>query len=118
MNLKSTSLALVLGIVVCFLSCKKEDTSPNPANSNQKFKFISLDADTLSIKVNGTVNLTANAQGNGLTYTWNYSGGSLIGSGRKVIFTVCHAGKFTVSCDVKDNSNNTDSKQVSIQVHE
>jgi hypothetical protein len=107
------SLAIILALAA--LSCsKKTDNS----GSSVPLVFSTLNVSDTTMAVNGIVTLTANASGDGLSYHWTASYGSFIGSGASVKWTVCHADKFTVTCEVKDGGGNTSSKTVTIYVHE
>lgn len=102
---------LIIGFILIMISCKKSEV---PTNSGTQFKFISLIAKDTIIKINGITSITANAQGDGLTYQWTANYGTFIGSGSTVQWTVCHADKFIITCKVKDQNNNSDTKNVTI----
>ena len=107
-----TSFCLIT--LVIFAACSKSETPSDPgAGSN--FKFSSLVAADTVIKVNDITSITASAVGDGLSYKWTPSYGTIIGSGAKVQWTVCHQAAFVITCTVTDQNNNTDSKQVVVK---
>lgn len=100
-------------LVVLFAACSKsEDTQP-PAGSN--FKYNSLMAADSVIQVNGVTTVTANATGDGLSYKWTATYGTFIGSGSQVQWTVCHQSNFTITCQVTDKYNHSESKSVIVK---
>jgi hypothetical protein len=96
-------------------SCGKASVEPGNSNSTE-FKFVSLVAQDTVLPINGITTVAASATGSGLTYKWTASYGSFIGSGSSVKWTVCHADKFTITCEVKDDKGNTASKEIAINV--
>ena len=105
--------ALIAGLAL--LSCSKSKT--DPINNGTEFKFVSLVPNDTVLPVNGLTTIKASATGTGLTFHWTASYGTFIGSGATVQWTVCHADKFTITCQVTDNSGNADTKEVKINVH-
>ena len=112
--MKKTIYLVTILITVFIISCSK--STPAPENSIP-LKFTSLVPQDTVLPVNGITNITANATGSGLNYQWTASYGSFIGSGSTVKWSVCHADKFTITCQVKDDNGHSDSKTVSINVH-
>jgi len=110
--MKNILLILGLGILVTFMACKKSSTTPPDGLTT--LKFTSLVAKDTLIKVNDVTTITANATGEGLTYTWTADFGTFIGSGNTVQWTVCHSDKFTITCKVTDKNNLADTKHVVI----
>jgi len=107
-----TSFCLIT--LVIFAACSKSETPSDPgAGSN--FKFSSLVATDTVIKVNDITSITANAVGDGLSYKWTPSYGTIIGSGAKVQWTVCHQDKFTITCEVTDQYNHSEIKTVIVR---
>jgi large repetitive protein len=81
------------------------------------FVFKSLSADPNRIPANDVSHVTATALGHGLTYNWRVDPpASLLGSGHRIVFTICHADVFTVFCDITDDQGNTQTKSVTITV--
>ncbi len=99
-------------LLFIFACSKSSSTTPSGTST---LKFESLSANDTVIKVNAITTVNAKASGEGLTYTWTASYGTFIGSGAKVQWTVCHSDRFTITCVVKDNNNNSDSKTISIK---
>ncbi len=112
--MKKTLLVLSLIFSVIFYSCSKKETE-SPTANNLQFKSLAA-ADTV-IKVNDITTITADAIGDGLSYKWNASYGTIIGSGPQVQWTVCHQDKFTITCQVTDQNNHSDTRQVVIRSH-
>lgn len=55
--------------------------------------------------------------GDNCTYSWkSFPQGTIVGSGPKVLFTICHADLFEVSCMVTDNNGNSVTQSVFINV--
>jgi hypothetical protein len=102
-------------ILVALAACKKSSTTPD--NNSGAFKFTSLVSNDTVIKVNEVANLTANATGEGLTFTWTCDFGTFIGSGNAVQWTVCHADNFTINCAVTDKNGNSATKSIVIRTH-
>lgn len=113
--MKKYTLILVLVSAVLAFSCSKKSDS---SGSSVPLVFSSLVASDTTMAVNGLITFTANATGDGISYHWTASYGSFIGSGSSVKWTVCHADKFTVTCEIKDAGGNTSSKTATIYVHE
>ncbi|MFH0866487.1 MAG: PKD domain-containing protein [Bacteroidota bacterium] len=102
-------------IVIVFGACKKEDAINPPDDNGLPLDFVSLVAQDTIIDINGYTNIKATATGDGLYYTWSFLAGAIIGSGSDVQYTVCHAGKFKVTCEVADANSNKLTKDVYIQ---
>lgn len=109
--MKNSIVVLFLLSIALFSACSKEDTTPTGNNLN----FISLTATDTLIKVNGLTTITANAAGDGLTYNWSANYGTFVGSGQQVQWTVCHKDKFTITCEIKDQNNQSQKKQIVIR---
>lgn len=108
---------LGLGVLVIIAACSKS-SDPAPENPGVTFKFSSLIVQDTVIKVNDVTTITANATGDGITYTWTADFGTFIGSGNTVQWTVCHADKFTISCKVTDKNNNSETKNVVVRTQD
>ena len=93
---------------------KKSDSSV----SNTPLVFSNLSASDTTMVVNGLITLNAAASGDGLSFHWTASYGSFVGSGSSVKWTVCHADKFLITCEVKDLNGNSASRQCTIHVHD
>ena len=107
-------LPLALLLILAFSSCKKE--SNTPAGTGKDLVFTDLKAEKDTITLQEVTKVTATATGEGLTYSWKCDNelGILDGSGSEVLFTICHAGTFKVTCEVKDSNNHQASKDVFI----
>ncbi len=103
-------------IVIIMFACKKEKTE-EPVTI--QLNFTSLVADNDTILPGTTTNITANATGEGLVYTWTSTGGgNIIGSGTKISYatTPCMYGNYEVQCEVKDKAGSSQSKAITIRV--
>lgn len=81
------------------------------------FLYKSLTADPDRIPANDATTISATALGNGLSYTWKCDPpATLLGSGNRITFTICHADVFTVTCEITDEKGNSQSKSVTITV--
>lgn len=107
-------------LVLIFSSCSKKSATPD--NSTGAFNFVSLVASDSVISINAATTLTANATGQGLTYTWTCDFGTFIpdpsGINSKIKWTVCHADNFTIHCTVEDQNKNSATKDIIIRTHE
>lgn len=106
-------LLSVLAILAIACSKKSDNTG---TNTPLTFKNLIV-SDTVMV-VNGLITATADATGDGLSYHWTASYGSFVGSGASVKWTVCHADKFIITCEVTDQNGNSASKQRTIYVRE
>jgi hypothetical protein len=101
--------------MVFIASCsKKDNTVPEPA-AGSNFKFASLTPTDTLVKVNSYITITANATGDGLAYKWTASYGTFVGSGSTVQWTVCHKAKFTITCEITDQYDHTDTKTIAVR---
>jgi hypothetical protein len=81
------------------------------------FIFKSLTADPERIRAHDNSYLTASAIGNNLSYNWSCDPPAvLLGEGPNIIFNICHADVFTVTCVITDDQGNSKSKTVRITV--
>ncbi len=101
---------LTLFIAVICIACSGKDSSSPVDNLNPgPFSFTELKVDSPVIFLHRSTKITAIATGDGLTYEWKASEGTLFGSGRVVEFSICHSTKTKIFCTVKDIHNNTKS---------
>ena len=107
---KLVFLSVILIIVVA--GCKK-DNAP-AGNSNIPLNFVSLQAESDTVIVDAYVNITANATGENLSFIWSAPQGTILGSGKTIKFTICHATQTQVECTVKDAAGHQDKKSVNI----
>ncbi|NVO19513.1 MAG: hypothetical protein HXX13_07420 [Bacteroidetes bacterium] len=104
------ALISVVLLLSCY-SCKKDDS---PAGTGKTLEFVGLKAEKDTIVVQEVTKITATVTGEGLSYAWKCDNelGVIDGSGAEVMFTICHAGKFKITCDVTDSNNNKATKDV------
>jgi hypothetical protein len=99
------SIAVSLLLVILFSTggCAKEDTPSGTGN----IEFVSLVVEKDSLAITELTKVTATVTGENLSYTWKCDNelGVFEGSGAEVLFTICHGGKFKITCEVKDNAN-------------
>lgn len=97
---------------VILYSCKKTE-----GTTNEPFEFTSLScADSVPL-INTMTTITAVAKGSELTYRWSFDPvGTIVGTGSKVQYTICHATKVYITCDVSNSENKTLSKTIEINV--
>jgi hypothetical protein len=109
--LKMMVIPTFLMVLLMVAACKKDNT---PSDTGSDLEFVSLTTERDTIVVQELTKITANVKGDGLSYSWKCDNelAVLDGSGAEIYFTICHAGKFKITCDVKDSNNNTASKEV------
>jgi hypothetical protein len=109
---KYSSLVFIMFIscMILLQACKKEENTNN--TSTDKLEFVSLNVEKDTITVQDLTKITAKANGKNLSYSWSCDNelGIIEGSGSEILFTICHAGKFKITCKVIDGSNNEISK--------
>jgi len=115
--MRKTITILCLVTIVILAACSKNKETQDPGNS-PSLKFSSLVAADTVIKVNDITSITANATGDGLTFTWTASYGTFIGSGSTVQWTVCHQDKFNITCLVTDKYNHSETKSIVDRSHD
>jgi hypothetical protein len=76
--------------------------------------FSSLTASDTLMPLNYQTMLTATASGEGITYLWFVSEGSINGNGAQATFTAPHTGNFEVTCIVKDKYDQTITKKLTL----
>jgi hypothetical protein len=105
-----TYISAILILLALFVSggCSKEETSAGSGD----IEFVSLVVEKDNLAITELTKVTATVKGNNLTYTWKSDNelGVFEGSGAEVMFTICHGGKFKITCEVKDNANHQASK--------
>ena len=106
---------LIFLTTLFILSCKKKDTTKSSAKS---YTFNSLKVDHDSIARGNVTNITADVSGD-VTYSWSASAGDIFNSGKTILFgaSTCCTGNHTITCSVKDQGNNTESKSVVVKVY-
>lgn len=114
--MRNIFILLIMSTMVVSISCSKSNTTPS--DTGTPLKFENLVANDTVMKVNNITTITAQVSGEGLTYKWTASYGTFIGSGSTVQWTVCHSDRFSITCDVKDKNNKSDSRTVYIRTVE
>lgn len=77
-----------------------------------------LEATETQIPIGGSTQITASANGDGLSYSWSTNSGDLLGSGNQIMYGAsgCCGGTNTVTCTVKDAGNHEEAKSILIVV--
>ena len=109
------STLIIITLIVASCSKKEEITDPGPQPT--QFEYKSLEAQDTVMNLTDINTVIATASGDGLTYHWSASYGNFIGSGSSVQWTVCHADKFRITCEVRDQYGHSESKDVYVRVH-
>jgi len=116
-NLAFLLLVTFISVILCNItSCDKKDD--NSDNNTEQLEFIDLSAESDTVFINSSTNVTATATGYDLSYNWASTGGIIYGSGAEVLFGTpnCTPGDKIISCSVKDGNNNSETKQITITV--
>ena len=108
---------LVISAVV-LTSCSKEKSNDEPGPQPAQFEYKSLTVQDTLMAITDINTIIANASGDGLSYHWSASYGNFIGSGSTVQWTVCHADKFRITCEVRDQYGHSESKDVYVRVRD
>ncbi len=89
-------------------------------NHPPRIKSLAIDTTTVIFGANTTVYCTASDRDNDeLSYTWNASGGTIIGSGTDVTWTAPNSeGTYVISCLVDDGNGGQDIDSVNVEVVE
>ena len=108
---KRLVLPTILLVLLLVSACKKDET---PSGTGKNLEFVQLKSEKDTIVVQELTKITATVNGEGLSYTWTCDNelAVLDGSGPEILFTICHAGKFKITCEVKDSNNKSASKDV------
>jgi len=98
---------------ISLISCDKKDD-----NNPDSIVFSDLFAENDTVFIGDTTMVTAVATGEELAYIWSASKGDIDGYGDKVKYLAppCQPGDFTISCKVKDKSDNEKTKSITINV--
>lgn len=99
-------------------SCNKEKTSDEPGPQPAQLEYKSLSAQDTIMAITDINTIVADASGDGLSFHWSASYGNFIGSGSTVQWTVCHADKFRITCEVRDQYGHSASKDVYVRVRD
>jgi hypothetical protein len=102
-------------LIVLLASCEKESKTRDDC---APINFISLEAENDTIESGLKTGITAEAEGDGLSYEWTKTLGVIEGSGSYVIYnaTPCAIGEIEVTCKVIDECGNSESMTIIILV--
>lgn len=117
--MKTHTLTILFLLLAVSFSCKKK--KPDPVvipGSDTGIEFISLLAAKDTLVVGEQTDITATANGNGLTYQWEAPIGILSGEGKTIQFTACCSGDHPVTCKIKDSEGNASEKTINIFANE
>ncbi|CAG0985119.1 MAG: PKD domain-containing protein [Bacteroidetes bacterium] len=113
--MKNSILLFVLLLSLTLASCTKKTPEPvKIPDNNSDFAFLSLTAAKEVLVVGEQTDITATANGSGLTYEWTAPIGILSGEGKTIQFTACCEGDHPVTCKVKDSKGNSSEKTINI----
>ena len=103
--------------MICFAltACQKENGNGDPS---EKLIFESLTASEDTLFAGETSVITATAAGYDLSYHWSASNGDLLGTGAEVTYmpSPCDIGTNSISCEVIDGNDQSETKTISIVV--
>ena len=102
-----TTVFILVG-VLSTVGCKKDTASSGTGD----IEFVSLVVEKDNLAITELTKVTATVKGNNLTYDWKCDNelGVIEGAGAEVMFTICHGGKFKITCEVSDNANHKATK--------
>lgn len=105
---------LVNGVIVDYQS------GHTVGNYSPRIKSLAADTTTVIFGANTTVYCTASDRDNDeLSYTWNASGGTIVGSGAEVIWTAPNLeGTYVITCLVDDGNGGQDTDSMNVEVVE
>ena len=107
-------IVLIILPVLVFTACDKDDNG----DDSQPLVFESLRVEHDTIPIGGTTRVTATATGSGLTFLWRVTAGTILGSGKEVVYTTdpCEPGEHTITCTVEDSKGESETKTVKVFV--
>jgi hypothetical protein len=115
--MKKLLLFSLLGLYLMTACEDKQDTGGDPS---QPLVFNSLEADKYTLIPGETATIVASASGYQLSYHWSASAGDLVTTGilSEVLYvpSPCHVGENTISCEVRDGNNNSETRSIIIVV--
>ena len=107
-------------LVVAISSCGKDSEEDIPP-CQVDFNFVSLIAETDSVQIKGSTEISAYATGCYLSYFWSTSlqNSYILGNGSKVTYMapLCIIGPDKISCTVEDGFGNSSTKEITIVVY-
>jgi hypothetical protein len=112
---------LGLAIVVLFLqsACQIEEIvyDENPfVKTKNHLLFERLQQSNQSINLTDSLLIVAKASGDSLSFEWTASGGTLFANDSIAIFRADTTGVYTITCIASDKYNNTETKELQVQV--
>ena len=109
-------LPVTLTVLLISGGCDKKD-APSDAG-NIEFVSLTVERDTLAIME--LTKVVATVHGDDLSYSWKCDNelGIFEGSGAEVLFTICHGGRFKITCEVKNSAGNKATKDVYVSFTE
>lgn len=114
-----TNIGFVVLISILLIgSCSRKEVDVLP-EGNFVFSSLILEKDT--IKMGESTKIKAIVIGSKPEYHWSASSGQILGSGSEVIFVTacsCDIGKNVVTCTVTSGNGQSETKSVTINVHE
>ena len=126
MNINSTyfirlyRLVFFTGIflmLMFFYSCNKTEIETEYVDD---VNFTALQIEKDSIYAGEETKIKAVATGTNIEFFWSATKGDILGSGNEIIYasSPCHIGTNTITCTVKNNSENAKTKTVKVVVLE
>ena len=96
-------------VLVIFYGCTKKSNTKSTTKPSTPLSFTGISASVNPVQQSKVADLTANATGSNLTYSWSASHGDLFGSGSTVMYSTapCCVGTHTVTCIVSDGSSSS-----------
>ena len=112
--MKAFLISIVM-IIFTLTACQKENGNGDPS---EEFVFESLVTSEDTLFPGETSVITAIATGYDLSYHWSASKGDLLGTGSEVTYlpSPCHVGTNSISCEIIDGNNQSETKTIDIVV--
>ena len=107
-------MALIMLPVLFFTACDKDDNG----DDSLPLVFESLTVEHDTIPIGGTTRVTATASGSDLSFFWSVTAGTILGSGKEIVYTTdpCEPGEHTITCKVEDSKGASETKTVKVFV--
>lgn len=111
-----TLIYIIFLAAFLFIACEKGNTGGDDPSAELNFESLLVSRDTLFPGETSTI--TAIASGYNLSYHWSASQGDILGSGNEVTYlpSPCHVGTNSISCEVVDGHDESETRTVSIVV--
>lgn len=120
MKIRIILQCLILITIPLIWSCDQLEENGSELPS-EPFVYYSLISEKDSIRVGETTKIKANAKGGDqLIFYWSTTGGTILGSGAEVLYTVspCEIGKNKVSCEINYAKLQSETKTIDIVAYE